>query len=1183
MMKEGGQVTVTWDYNTVMERWQERKLDRDMDALFGSAGNPERDLEEDFFFLYLRTVAGFRKLIAGDRNYYRDFWQEFLDYGHAFYELYWHRFAGQGNTYTCAIDLLTFTGELSIAQILHYLPEHGPEPYEENCDFGDCMVYAAQFLASELFSLGEQESAEQILFSLIAYSERKKNQDVRHAGMIVYLLEHIEQYPHAIIQICQQAGAFFAHHKDCADYQNYLWARHTAALALEDKELARESLAECILIREKELDAGSWWIAFPKSRFFTLFRLMEHDGDPFGSQKPEREYVEHFLRKATTNGYGNWSTPTVRIGVGTILALMLQYVYMRYDRLPEVKEFISLHEELCKEFDEELSVPLLTNQMATVMKAACCLEDGKLMEAENLFREALAMGIDPNLQEVMGITHQMLNLLTVYYRQTDFEKADTLIRELLDLLPEETKSMAALAQVMDYQIGIAQMLQEDDAEMDSSLIAYIEQFANEIRVLPPDEILELEDPVIALLLDAIAYFAGNKTKEMSGDLLQNCAATINYLQENQDGLIRRDSLKVSLSLNKALLAMRQGKTEAAELARLTAMILDQNTIPRQQKIGGFGTCALILESCGFSQEATAMIQEGLTFISDTWHESVQYYNNARLSAFLLPAQQVFAYTSGIAWKSMSTEENYERVLRFKSLASLAGRERNRYLHHSKVDPELLERVNRLQDRIARAELDTMIHSESASLEEDKEELRKLEAELGKQFPNNMDTIDISLDKVLSAIPDDSAVLEYQVYVARNEEPIPLQEKMAYPVRIDTYLVEKKDGAAQLTCQSIPAANKLVEQVGLVADVFRRESLDSDDPNAVTMVDIQARDQALKDLYAALIEPFQEKLSKFKTLYIAPDQDLIALPFELLRPDTPEKTYLSDQFTVIRINSARDFLYENDEPMGDKSLLLGNPQYDISSEEGSGSERRLRDIRAESVTQLPFSEREAQRAAAICHAPCVVGKTATKSLLSDTENYRLIHLATHGYFDSAYEHNALYSSFLLFAGARSWMTSGQEDPIYGNGIMTADEISRLDLRSVELVVLSACFSGMTENVGTQNLTGLLGGFAAAGVKYVVTHLWSANDMATSVLMEYFYEGYILRGKKPAAALSEAQLRLRNTTVADLARMGIIQYGIDHAEEGSRERRAYERMKRRPAQSRPFASEYYWGGFSCHQCY
>jgi CHAT domain-containing protein len=156
-------------------------------------------------------------------------------------------------------------------------------------------------------------------------------------------------------------------------------------------------------------------------------------------------------------------------------------------------------------------------------------------------------------------------------------------------------------------------------------------------------------------------------------------------------------------------------------------------------------------------------------------------------------------------------------------------------------------------------------------------------------------------------------------------------------------------------------------------------------------------------------------------------------------------------------------------------------------------------------------------------------------------HRHVHLATHGYFAppelvSALDANAgrgrdglfgqdglsgwhpLLLSGIALAGANREPRPGEED-----GILSALEVSELDLSKVELAVLSACQTGLGQETQGQGLLGLQRAFQAAGARCTVTSLWSVHDAATSVLMERFYQG--LWSEKPLsklAALRQAQL-------------------------------------------------------------
>ena len=90
-----------------------------------------------------------------------------------------------------------------------------------------------------------------------------------------------------------------------------------------------------------------------------------------------------------------------------------------------------------------------------------------------------------------------------------------------------------------------------------------------------------------------------------------------------------------------------------------------------------------------------------------------------------------------------------------------------------------------------------------------------------------------------------------------------------------------------------------------------------------------------------------------------------------------------------------------------------------------------------------------------------GAAATKNVDLSAHGYKNIHIATHGYFDMENQDISLYSSWLAFTGIKNWYRTGVENPVYGNGLLTADEVSRMDLTSTKLVVLSSCMSGMNE--------------------------------------------------------------------------------------------------------------------------
>jgi CHAT domain-containing protein/tetratricopeptide (TPR) repeat protein len=168
-----------------------------------------------------------------------------------------------------------------------------------------------------------------------------------------------------------------------------------------------------------------------------------------------------------------------------------------------------------------------------------------------------------------------------------------------------------------------------------------------------------------------------------------------------------------------------------------------------------------------------------------------------------------------------------------------------------------------------------------------------------------------------------------------------------------------------------------------------------------------------------------------------------------------------------------------------------------------------------IPPLPGTRQEAERI--LSFAPEAEGmkatdfaanrETATGNQLS---HYRFVHFATHGFLNS--EHPELSGIVLSLVNEK-----GEPQ----NGFLLANEVYNLSLPA-ELVVLSACQTGLGKEVKGEGLVGLTRGLMYAGAARVVVSLWSVDDEATSELMTHFYREMLKKGVRPAAALREAQI-------------------------------------------------------------
>lgn len=217
----------------------------------------------------------------------------------------------------------------------------------------------------------------------------------------------------------------------------------------------------------------------------------------------------------------------------------------------------------------------------------------------------------------------------------------------------------------------------------------------------------------------------------------------------------------------------------------------------------------------------------------------------------------------------------------------------------------------------------------------------------------------------------------------------------------------------------------------------------------------------------------------------------------------------------------DPVFEKDDPRL-KSFVEHQTRVGVSKPdsdlESSAREVGLLDAGAR-LPRLPFTKQEAVAIMSLAPRPQrklavdfeASKKTATSTTLSQ---YRIIHFATHGLLNSAHpELSGLVLSLVDERGRRQ------------DGFLRLHEIYNLKL-AADLVVLSACQTGLGKEIKGEGLIGLTRGFMYAGSARVMASLWKVDDEATAELMKQFYARLLKEGQSPAAALRRAQMSLLN---------------------------------------------------------
>jgi CHAT domain-containing protein/tetratricopeptide (TPR) repeat protein len=415
---------------------------------------------------------------------------------------------------------------------------------------------------------------------------------------------------------------------------------------------------------------------------------------------------------------------------------------------------------------------------------------------------------------------------------------------------------------------------------------------------------------------------------------------------------------------------------------------------------------------------------------------------------------------------------------------------------------------------------------------------RLEGDISKSATDALDVgREIAVEEVATRIPTGGALIEYVSF-----EPFGSAREQAAPD------FGRRGPRRYAACVLTPAALPRCVDLGEAGPIDRRIA-------ELLAADTDARADpkpAARDLHRLLLEPLRSFLADARFLIIAPDAELNLVPFGALVDETGR--YLIESFTFDYLSSGRDLLpLPGAAARPGPPVLLGDPDFEWDAVQRprlkvpgvtvSGWEPLAvpdPDLSRLDVGPLPGTRLEVERIATILHgATQLVGSLATEQALRQARSPHVLHLATHSFLVgerrsegrdgevgeralSLRAHGSARDDPLLRAGLAlagfNHRRGGWED-----GALTALEASSLPLAGTNLVVLSACETGLGELVSGEGVYGLRRAFSIAGARSQVTSLWKVADLATSQLMTDYYRR-LVDGEPRAEALRSAQLEM-----------------------------------------------------------
>jgi CHAT domain-containing protein/tetratricopeptide (TPR) repeat protein len=380
---------------------------------------------------------------------------------------------------------------------------------------------------------------------------------------------------------------------------------------------------------------------------------------------------------------------------------------------------------------------------------------------------------------------------------------------------------------------------------------------------------------------------------------------------------------------------------------------------------------------------------------------------------------------------------------------------------------------------------------------------------------------LQVSELKKAIPDDFALIDYIIYSNWDQNDSEW---------IGAIVIDGK--TKTVSWHSLCDAETVFSEVELLKKSFGG--------------DLGSSKPTLEKLYQKVLEPLETNFSAgISNIIVCPDSELSFIPFHALLQE--DNSFLCEKFNVLNISSSRDLILKKHSPSNSKLIsIFANPQFNDEISE-SKEELALRAVDKIAMRNLEFSpllgsqeEANILRGLASKHDFLVdfrTGKDASEKNLRKIASPMVLHLATHGFYISAENNsqrnrfsflgkrsstgpisNPMHRSGLALSGAKDtisfWEYGKHVDP-ENDGILTAEEASKLDLSNTWLTVLSACDTGSGVARAGEGVLGLRRAFAMAGTQNLLLTLWPVSDSFTKDFMVSFYKEALESGNAPKA--------------------------------------------------------------------
>jgi len=578
-----------------------------------------------------------------------------------------------------------------------------------------------------------------------------------------------------------------------------------------------------------------------------------------------------------------------------------------------------------------------------------------------------------------------------------------------------------------------------------------------------------------------------------------------------------------------------------------------------------GLAALYWET-GAQAAAASCMAEGAqlnqVLITRGVHHLSERELNSYLKTFLASQAQVLSFAQ-ISARNDLAQTSFNNSLFYKGfLLNIAQRlKRMEY-----ANPEASDNLSLLKSyerRLATEYAKPITERDSAKVAILNERANNLEKALARSVAGLSNTLrQVKWQEVKAALQPREAAIEFVSYPLSDPKP---HDSTMYAALV------LSPGSDQ------PRFIPLCEEKSLYSLLLAKGARQTDGINSLySSAQRKPAGKAPQSLYDLLWRPLEKELSGVQTIYFSPSGLLHRLNMAAIPIHEDER--LADRYQLVELGSTRQIVLPSEaKNMGQDALLWGGIQYDLDSTAFDNLEwrantlavrnRRLEFSQADSTLRggtwnyLPWTEAEVKTLEPILSENGIqpvlqTGYAATEETFKaiGTNGHpspRILHIATHGFFfpdpktqekgkekdpkqarggsrEAVFkvsEQPMMRSGLVLAGGNHAWRKGRPARPDIEDGILTAYEISQLDLSHTELVVLSACETGLGDIQGNEGVYGLQRAFKIAGAKYLIMSLWQVPDYQTQQLMSSFYRFWLDEKMTIPDAFRAAQKSMR----------------------------------------------------------